>query len=615
MDVLIVTAIKEEFDAVLEVKTGVKEGRPWRRPDGFDREGTQVQEFEAENGGTLRMVVTLASDQGEPMAVNAATRLFTHAAIGKPRCLAMCGVCAGPASDVALGDVVFANRVWDYEAGKVKVDLAKDKTRTEQVFHDLNTFRLKPPWDQDVRFFKLGDVHSWRKDRPIPLSWQADWFLRELLHERQPADHVAWKTYCPEYAKTAERLRERVYIVDRHVGFDLTPLGRDWIEAKLNTSPERTLPEPPKFGIHVGPIVSGSRVVNDPQIFEEIRRSERSVRALEREAYAIGATADAHEIPYMLVVKGVMDHATAEKDDQFKTFAARASAECLIGFLRRYMPTVGPRVPEILVRNDPAAFETDRRSFLAFVNAMALGAIAGSVVVRDHTVDVVHRKTPSTPPLPTRAPRLFRAALSPDSRERSFLLPAEDNPTRRLGQSPESEDPYEVFTHTTLASARAFAGASGLFGDEVRRVNELIRVHQARGNLVTFGSPTSNRTARIGMRYAEIEGMGARVATTSGVRRARSEDSLQAFQRQSHPVLGRGSSPLAENRRWQGDGDPQLGYLDGGATHLLPRRGGRANSFQDYLLISSLPNAFHPESLDCGLPGLLNFGGTHREGM
>jgi hypothetical protein len=37
-------------------------------------------------------------------------------------------------------------------------------------------------------------------------------------------------------------------------------------------------------------------------------------------------------------MKGVMDFADAEKDDHFKTFAARASAECLLAFLRENLP-------------------------------------------------------------------------------------------------------------------------------------------------------------------------------------------------------------------------------------------------------------------------------------
>jgi len=56
------------------------------------------------------------------------------------------------------------------------------------------------------------------------------------------------------------------------------------------------------------------------------------------EAAAIGSVAELTRIPHMIVMKGVMDHADEDKQDGFKVFAARASAECLIAFLREYLP-------------------------------------------------------------------------------------------------------------------------------------------------------------------------------------------------------------------------------------------------------------------------------------
>jgi len=40
----------------------------------------------------------------------------------------------------------------------------------------------------------------------------------------------------------------------------------------------------------------------------------------------------------MLVIKGVTDFADQDKDDHFKSFAARASAECLLAFVRAHLP-------------------------------------------------------------------------------------------------------------------------------------------------------------------------------------------------------------------------------------------------------------------------------------
>lgn len=45
-----------------------------------------------------------------------------------------------------------------------------------------------------------------------------------------------------------------------------------------------------------------------------------------------------NQVPYWLVAKGVMDGANPEKDDRFKHFAARASAEVLYALLAKVLP-------------------------------------------------------------------------------------------------------------------------------------------------------------------------------------------------------------------------------------------------------------------------------------
>jgi hypothetical protein len=52
----------------------------------------------------------------------------------------------------------------------------------------------------------------------------------------------------------------------------------------------------------------------------------------------IGALAHVQQLSYSIVMKAVMDHADPDKSDNFKPFAARASAEVLIAFLRQNLP-------------------------------------------------------------------------------------------------------------------------------------------------------------------------------------------------------------------------------------------------------------------------------------
>ncbi len=100
------------------------------------------------------------------------------------------------------------------------------------------------------------------------------------------------------------------------------------------------------FKVHVAPMGSGSQVVEDEQIWNFISEHMRKTLGLEMEAAALGAVAHAQRDKKLdaLVMKGVMDFANHGRDDHFKEFAARASAECLIAFLRDHLDVeVDPR--------------------------------------------------------------------------------------------------------------------------------------------------------------------------------------------------------------------------------------------------------------------------------
>jgi hypothetical protein len=94
-----------------------------------------------------------------------------------------------------------------------------------------------------------------------------------------------------------------------------------------------SLPAPPGFKIHIAPIATGAEVTEDEGIFPRLAASMRQVLGVEMEASALGALAEAHNVP-ILVAKGVSDFGDRFKDDRYRHFAARAAAECLIEVLR-----------------------------------------------------------------------------------------------------------------------------------------------------------------------------------------------------------------------------------------------------------------------------------------
>jgi hypothetical protein len=96
-DVLIVTAVKEEYEAVLDVDTGAVAGSTWTRRPGPNRREVAFRDVVVD-GGVLRIAVTQAVGMGGVNAVDAAARLIDGYRV---RCLAMCDAWRCAASALA----------------------------------------------------------------------------------------------------------------------------------------------------------------------------------------------------------------------------------------------------------------------------------------------------------------------------------------------------------------------------------------------------------------------------------------------------------------------------------------------------------------------------------
>lgn len=334
VDALIVTALKEEYDQVLQVNAGAWPGSSWKQsagPHGFE---VARRLFKAANGQALDVVVTWATEMG-----GVATALTAEALIKaySPRCIAMCGVCAGRRGDVQIGDVIIADRLYQYDTGKLKVEIDEDGTRRERVQGDLMTYLLRADWKKQAESFAAEPItDEWVTQRPRTTEAQADWILERIFTGENPRDHADRKLKAPDFSKVLDLLWSKRF-VDRGT-LTLSASGRERINSLLLLHPDG-LPEPRPLKVHIGPIATGNRVVEDPQIFDHLSSAMRKVVGLEMEAAALGAIGHLHrdDIPYTIVMKGVMDHADGWKSDAAKVFAARASAECLLAFLRRYL--------------------------------------------------------------------------------------------------------------------------------------------------------------------------------------------------------------------------------------------------------------------------------------
>jgi nucleoside phosphorylase len=252
----------------------------------------------------------------------------------------MCGVCAGRRGKVGLGDVIFADRLWTYDTGATVVELDEHGKDVECLAAEPLVYNLSAAWKHRAESFRPDGIELWVSRRPRAYDHQADWLLARLAAGDDPRVHPKQRAYCADFDNVVRALRRRGWLTSS--GLALTAKGSAHIHDKLLLHPGG-LPDPEGFAIHVGAIATGTTVVRDQRIFEKLSGRMRNVLGLEMEAASIGAVAHLHNVEYAIVVKGVMDYADAEKCDNFKSFAARASAECLVSFLRANLGGGAPR--------------------------------------------------------------------------------------------------------------------------------------------------------------------------------------------------------------------------------------------------------------------------------
>jgi nucleoside phosphorylase/tetratricopeptide (TPR) repeat protein len=332
-DALIVTAIKEEFDAVLGVDNEAVAGSRWDERVGPHGLVIAIREFQTSSKVPLRIAVTQAPEMGQAAAVATATSLLPSL---RSQCLAMCGVCAGYRGKVGLGDVIIADRLWTYDVGKIE-RVTVDGDEHEEFYADTKTYNLSPPWKQQAERLAVP-LGEWLQCRPPTLQTQEDWLLLKLFHNQDARTDPKRDTHCPNWKNILERLWKAGDLTVNQL--TLSEKGRERASV-YDLKYDGKIEQDPPFQINTGPLATGSSVIEDKQVFQRLKKLQRKVLGLDMETASMGMLAEIQQIPYHIAMKAVMDFADGEKNDFFKPFAARASAECLIAFLRENLPPRG----------------------------------------------------------------------------------------------------------------------------------------------------------------------------------------------------------------------------------------------------------------------------------
>jgi len=332
-DVLVLTALQDELDAVLGLDDDTAPGwQATRDADGF----TYHTRIISAEHGALSIAAAWIGEMG-PSA--AATRAATLVKELDPTCLAMCGICAGKRDEVALGDVIVASLVYDYDRGKL---VARDEGHAStEFYHDITTYNLERRWAMDAAYLarNVGVFRQFVGPKPLPMRTQIRWLLHAVAQEQKGSisakDHPERKVCCPDWPRVVAKARAEGLVNLERGQLLLTERGREFVLEDELIHPDG-LPEEPLLRVHVGPIATGSVVREDPLIFERLARHVRKTIGVETEAAAIGHVA-AHLGRPSIIVKAVSDHADHDKDDSFRSFACRASATWLFMFLHQHI--------------------------------------------------------------------------------------------------------------------------------------------------------------------------------------------------------------------------------------------------------------------------------------
>jgi nucleoside phosphorylase len=320
IDVLIICALKDEYDQLLNVTDGLhSEG--WIT--GNDQSGRIIAEASFDNVTKLPLTIraTWASHMGREQASALASSMIQSNSV---RCIAMSGICGGRRGKSSLGDVIFADRLWSYDAGKVVVEDGVSKFEGDAL-----QFRPKDLWVQRMQALSVS-IDSWSLKRPVlPLENQEDWVLLRLFKKEIPSEHPDFADKCPEWTETIHRLRQKKWVESP---LNLTESGKNRASELALLYPFN-LPEPDDFEIRVAPIATGAAVIEDEGIFPKLANNMRKVLGVDMEASALAAFGDIHGVP-VIVAKAVSDFGDRYKDDRYRHFGAHASAQCLIKLLR-----------------------------------------------------------------------------------------------------------------------------------------------------------------------------------------------------------------------------------------------------------------------------------------
>ncbi len=184
-------------------------GASGRRSRGPTGSGWRSAPSAAKGGRPLRVALAQAGDMGGVAATNA---LLPLVEAYRPRCVAMCGVCAGRPGKTNLGDVIAAERLFFHDTGK---RAARGRAAGSQ---DVQPSRRLEGGARALRLRRaLSRTRRGGRSAPCPTSGRRTGCWPKL-HQgvTDPSSLPECDVYCPQWEKVIEALWKSGHVQARH---------------------------------------------------------------------------------------------------------------------------------------------------------------------------------------------------------------------------------------------------------------------------------------------------------------------------------------------------------------------------------------------------------------
>lgn len=239
-----------------------------------------------------------------------------------PRVIAMAGFCAGKEGDVHLGDVIVADKVYNYDLGK--------QVSANEVLPEISNYSLNGDWLQFIERLDGGWLDTLNMQPPVDFQWQIIEFMRTLRKEgRKKKEELYSKEIYPDWKQVVDHLLHEQWItIGGDAALELTEEGTAYIDRYMIRHIKNV---PPRQKLRVGTIATGTKVQQWDEIFQRLETRDRKTCALDMESHVIGKLGSFNRIPF-LVVKGVGDFARNGKKfaNRFIEFTSYASCRFIM---------------------------------------------------------------------------------------------------------------------------------------------------------------------------------------------------------------------------------------------------------------------------------------------